>query len=60
MGERLCPLAGQATRAAIALETDEKRWSYSETDFTVHQLTVHLKTLGIEKGSRVAFIAYTE
>lgn len=60
MGERLCPLAAQMDRQAIALETDERRWSYSEADFTVHHLTLHLKMLGIEKGSRVAFVARTE
>lgn len=60
MGKRPCPLAAQADRAAIALETDDRRWSYSEADFTVHHLMLHLKTLGVEKGSRVAFVARTE
>jgi O-succinylbenzoic acid--CoA ligase len=60
MGKRLCPLAAQNDRRATALETDERRWSYSEADFAVHQLALHLKTLGVEKGARVAFVARTE
>ena len=62
MIERICPIALQATSnpSAIALETDEKQWSYAEVNGAVHHLSRHLKTLGIEKGSCVAFIAHTE
>jgi o-succinylbenzoate---CoA ligase len=62
MAERACPIALQArlNPSAVALETDEREWSYAQLDGAVHQLLLHLKTIGIGKGSRVAFLARNE
>lgn len=61
MAERICPIAFNAASnpSSIALETDEKQWSYAQVDGAVHRLSLHLKTLGIGQAARVAFIAHT-
>ena len=62
MVKMLCPIALQAKEnpKASAIETTSDTLSYQELDKLLSQLVKHLSSLGINKGTRIAFIAPTE
>ncbi|MCL6756254.1 MAG: AMP-binding protein [Candidatus Rhabdochlamydia oedothoracis] len=57
----LCPIALQAKEnpTALAIETTLDSLSYQELDKLLSQLVKHLLSLGVSKGTRIAFVAPT-
>jgi O-succinylbenzoic acid--CoA ligase len=56
-----CPIALQAKKnpTALAIETNLHSLSYQELDRILSQMIHHLLSLGVSKGSRIAFVAPT-